>query len=179
MALLPSDSCIDCRNAVDGDQGIELLPLVPLTPSTTYTINVTGVEDITGNAQTSFTSTSFTTGTGTDLVTPSWISATCSGNPCSGATNVPDSTTVVVTFSNPMDPATFDPNNSFTLRDPSNNVVPATITFNAAYTTATLQPKSLLSGATTYYMEIAYQAPLYDVSGNPVNNGTYFTFTTH
>src|SRR4029077_5534700 len=40
----------------DGDQGVQLLPLTPLASNTTYTINVSGVLDITGNAQTSFTS---------------------------------------------------------------------------------------------------------------------------
>lgn len=59
----------------DGDQGIQLLPLAPLAPNTTYTINVTGVLDITGNAQTSFPSQSFTTGTGVDLVAPAWLTA--------------------------------------------------------------------------------------------------------
>jgi hypothetical protein len=52
----------------DGDQGIQLLLKVPLATGTVYTINVTGVVDITGNAQSSFPSQSFTTGTGTDLV---------------------------------------------------------------------------------------------------------------
>jgi hypothetical protein len=163
----------------DGDQGVKLLPLLPLAASTTYAINVSGVLDINGNAQTSFPSQTFTTGAGTDLVSPAWPAATCSGSPCSGATNVPDNTTIVVTFSKAMDPAAFDSNNSFTLRMTSNTVVPASITFNSAYTTATLQPKSTLAGATTYYMEISYQAPLDDLAGNQLTNGGYFTFTTH
>jgi large repetitive protein len=54
----------------DGDQGVQLLPLLPLSPNAVYTINATGVVDINGNAQSSFTPTSFTTGSGTDLLTP-------------------------------------------------------------------------------------------------------------
>jgi hypothetical protein len=78
-----------------------------------------------------------------------------------------------------MDPATFDVNNSLTLRDVSNNVVPATITFSTDYKTATLQPKSnLTGGGATYYFEIGYQAPLYDLGVNQLP-GTYITFTTH
>ncbi len=77
-----------------------------------------------------------------------------------------------------MDPAYFDPNNSLTLRDASNNVIPATITLSADYKTATLQPKSnLTGGGATYYFEIGYQAYLYDLGGNRLS-GTYITFTT-
>jgi large repetitive protein len=159
----------------DGDQGIQLQPLVPLATGTVYTINVTGVLDITGNTQSSFASQSFTTGTGTDLVAPTIVST----NPTSGQTNVPDNTTCQIVFSEAMDPAVFDPNNSLTLRDASNNVIPATITFSADYKTATLQPTSnLTGGGATYYFEIGYQAYLYDLGGNRLS-GTYITFTTH
>jgi hypothetical protein len=159
----------------DGDQGVQLEPLVPLSAGTVYTINVTGVLDITGNAQSAFSSVSFTTGTGVDLTVPTIVST----NPTSGQANVPDNTTCQVVFSEPMDPAFFDPNNSLTLRTSSNVVVPATITFSANYTTATLTPTSALTGGgATYYFEIGYQAPLFDLGGNQLS-GTYISFTTH
>ena len=160
----------------DGDQGVQLLPLVPLAASTTYTINVTGVVDITGNSQSAFSSVSFTTGTGTDLTKPTIVST----NPTNSETNVADNTTCQVVFSEAMDPAYFDPNNSFTLRAVANPNVPiaATITFSAGYTTATLQPTSNLAAATEYYFEIGYQSSLYDLGGNLLP-GTYITFTTH
>jgi len=158
----------------DGDHGVQLLPLVPLSPNTTYTISATGVLDITGNTQSAFTSQSFTTGTGADLIRPTIVST----NPTNGEASVPDNIALQVVFSEPMDPATFDPNNSLTLRDASNNIVPATITFSANYTTATLQPTSnLAGGGATYYFEIGYQAALYDLGGNQLS-GTYITFTT-
>jgi YD repeat-containing protein len=158
----------------DGDRGVQLQPLVPLAPSMTYTINVTGVLDITGNAQSSFPSQSFTTGTGTDLVTPTVVSTF----PTSGQANVPDNSTLQAVFSQAMDPATFDANNSFTLRDASNNVVPATITFSSDFKTVSLKPNSnLTGGGATYYFEISYQAALFDVGGNQLNYG-YIQFTT-
>ena len=99
----------------DGDQGIQLLPLLPLTPNTLYTVNVAGVLDITGNAQASFPSQSFTTGTGADLVQPTAVSM----NPPNGAASVATNTAVQVVFSKAMDPASFDPANSFKLIDSS------------------------------------------------------------
>jgi hypothetical protein len=147
----------------DGDQGIQLLPLLPLTPNTTYSVNVAGVLDITGNPQTSFPSQSFTTGTGTDLVQPTLMST----NPANLALNVPVTTAVQVVFSKAMDPASFDPANSFTLVDSSLNTVPATITFSPDYKTATLQPKSNLSGGgATYNLFVSYFATVYDLAGN-------------
>ena len=93
----------------DGNKGIQLLPQVPLASGTVYTINVTGVVDITGNAQSSFPSQSFTTGTGIDLTPPTIVST----SPTNGQTNVGDNTTIMITFSEAMDAASFDPNSSF------------------------------------------------------------------
>ncbi len=160
----------------DGDQGVQLTPSVPLSPGTVYTINVAGVKDITGNVQNAFASTTFTTGTGTDLVTPSWLTTT----PANNAIGVLVTTTVKVVFNEAMDPSSFDPNNySFTLTDASNIIVPATITFSADFKTVTLHPKANLNGGgATYYMYIGYYANLLDLAGNPLNNGTYISFTT-
>ncbi len=161
----------------DGDQGLQLLPQVPLATGTTYTINVTGVVDITGNAQTSFPSQSFTTGMGTGLVAPTVVSTV----PANGQSNVADNTTVQVVFNEAMDPASFDPNNSFTLHDSSNKVVPAAITFSADYKTVTLHPNSnLTGGGASYTMYIGWYStpPLQDLGGN-VGGYTYFSFTTH
>jgi large repetitive protein len=160
----------------DGDQGIQLLPLVPLATGTVYTINVTGVKDITGNTQSSFPSQSFTTGTGTDLVTPTVVSTYPNSTQNS---NIPVNAALQAVFSKAIGPASFDANNSFTLRDASNNVVPATITFSTDFKTVTLQPKSNLTGSgAQYYFEIGYQAYLYDMSGNVLSYG-YIPFTTH
>ena len=157
----------------DGDRGIQLLPQVPLATATVYTINVTGVVDITGNPQSNFPSQSFTTGAGIGLVAPTVVST----NPANGATKVPDNTTIQVVFNEAMDPASFDPNNSFTLHDPSSNVVPATITFSADYKTATLHPASNLTSGATYTMYVgSNNPPLQDLGGNK-GISTSFSFT--
>jgi hypothetical protein len=159
----------------DGDQGIQLRPFAPLATGTVYTINVTGVKDITGNTQSSFPSKSFTTGTGTDLVTPTVVST----YPTSGQTNIPVNAALQAVFSQAMGSASFDANTSFTLRDASSNVIPATITFSADFKTVTLQPTSnLTGGGTQYYFEIGYQAYLNDIGGNQLSYG-YIPFTTH
>ncbi len=132
------------------------------------------MKDITGNTQSSFPSKSFTTGTGTDLVTPTVVST----YPTSGQSGIPVNAALQTVFSQPMGPASFDANNSFTLRDASNNVIPANITFSADFKTVTLQPKSnLTGGGTQYYFEIGYQAYLYDIGGNQLSYG-YIPFTT-
>ncbi len=149
----------------DGDQGIQLLPLMPLAPNTTYTINVTGVLDITGNAQTSFPSQSFTTGTAADLTQPTVVSTT----PANGATSVPVTTAVQVVFNEAVDPASFDPTNSFVMYGPSPNAVPATISFSTDYKTVTFQPKAnLTGGGVSYTVFISYFATATDLAGNPV-----------
>src|SRR6266853_3257678 len=114
------------------------------------------------------------TGTGTDLVTPTVVSTF----PTANQTNVPVNSTLQAVFSQAMDPASFDVNNSFTLRDAANAVVPATITFSADFKTVSLKPNSNLIGSgATYYFEISYQAQLWDVGGNVLNYG-YIQFTT-
>jgi large repetitive protein len=175
VTLMQGSSVIPTTTLLyDGDRGVQLRPLVPLATGTTYTINVTGVLDVTGNAQSSFASQSFITGTGSDLVTPT-VNSTY---PTSGQTLVPVNATLQAVFRQAMDPASFDANNSFTLRDAANNVVPAAITFSADFKTVMLQPNSNLIGSgATYYFEISYQSYLWDVGGNVLNYG-YIQFTT-
>jgi hypothetical protein len=174
VTLKQGSTLVPTTTLYDGDQGIQLRPLLPLAKSTVYTINVTGVLDITGNTQSSFASQSFTTGTGTDLVTPTVVSTF----PTANQANVPVNSTMQAVFSQAMDPASFDANNSFTLRDAANNVVPATITFSSDFKTVSLKPNSNLIGSgATYYFEISYQAQLWDVGGNVLNYG-YIQFTT-
>ena len=160
----------------DGDQGVQLLPLVPLASNTSYTINITGVLDITGNSQSSFPSQLFTTGSGLDLIPPTFVSI----NPALNALNVPTTTTIQVVFSEAMDPASFDPNTSFLLLDPSRNAVPGTISFSPDYKTATLTPSSpLIGGGAMYFMYISSSAHyVYDLSGNKMNAPIITFFTT-
>jgi hypothetical protein len=90
---------------------------------------------------------------------------------------VPVNTAVQVVFSKAVDPASFDPANSFMLLD-SSQEVPATITFSPDYRTATLQPKSnLTGGGAIYYLFISYFGAAYDLAGNPITPTVIF-FTT-
>ena len=160
----------------DGNRGVQLLPNVPLTPGTVYTINVTGVVDITGNVQSSVPSQSFTTGMGTGLVVPTIVSTT----PTNGQTSIATNTSVQVVFSKPMDPASFDPNTTFVLTGPGSTVVPATVTFSPDYKTATLQPSAnLTGGGVIYTMQVGYSiaTPLEDLGGNAYVSSS-FAFKT-
>jgi hypothetical protein len=159
----------------DGNRGVQLLPNVPLTPGTVYTVNVTGVVDITGNVQSSVPSQSFTTGMGTGLVVPTLVST----NPTNGQSGVAANTSVQVVFSKPMDPASFDPNTTFVLIGPGNTVVPSTVTFSPDYKTATLQPNSALTaGGVIYTMDLGSNTtPLEDLGGNAYVSSS-FAFKT-
>src|SRR5205807_6658289 len=78
-----------------------LFPFSPLAANTSYTVSVSGVQDVSGNVAVPFSS-SFTTGAASVTARPSVVSTT----PANGAVNVAPNSTVVVTFSAPVDPST-------------------------------------------------------------------------
>lgn len=86
----------------NGNQTLTLVPVVPLSPGTAYTLNVTGLQDFSGNAQTVPASSTFTTGPGADLVTPTVASI----NPAYNASAVPTNASIQVRFSKAIDPLT-------------------------------------------------------------------------
>src|SRR5205085_2917561 len=84
-----------------GDHTImTLTPNSPLNANSSYTVSVSGVQDVSGNVAPAFSS-SFTTGTAAVTTRPSVISV----NPVNGATNVSPNSTVVVTFNAVVDAA--------------------------------------------------------------------------
>ena len=73
-----------------------------LAPNTVHTLFVDGVKDRAGNLMPAQAVSTFTTGTGVDLVSPL---NTVVASPTGGATNVPVGTAPTVTFSEAIDPA--------------------------------------------------------------------------
>jgi hypothetical protein len=82
--------------------GVILRPLENLNTLTTYTLSVSGVEDIAGNLIASPYEMTFTTGAQADVESPEVVRVTPSGG------EVAVNSVVVVEFSEPIDPATIN-----------------------------------------------------------------------
>lgn len=141
---------------------VTLTPTVPLASTTTYTVSVgTGVTDLSGNHATA-SSTTFTTA---DTVAPTVVSI----SPTAGATDVSQSTTINVTFSEPV-----VPNGGITLSIDGGASVPATVSVTG--NTVTLTPTATLADTTTYRVDIS--TAVTDTSGNALVAPATSTFQT-
>lgn len=145
-------------------------PTSALPSSTTLIATVTsGAKDVAGNGLAAIFSLSFTT---RDETPPSVVST----SPVAGASAVPVSTAINVTFSETIDAATLTAA-SFTLAATSGGAsISGAIAFNAATKTATLTPSSSLAGSTSYTATIA--GTVKDLAGNAMGTAFSFAFTT-
>ena len=132
-----------------GNQLLTLLPLPGLAASTAYTLTVTGVTDLSGNAMTSPATSTFTTGGAGDFSKPAIVTIT----PSNGASGVLTSSTIQVQFNKFMDPLSLS-NADFTITTSGLAFVPGVITVNANGTVATFTPNSPLSPSTTYTVQL-------------------------
>ena len=156
-----------------------------LQPNTTYTYNVNGVTDMSGNMMTPTTST-FTTGASFDWTSP----VVTSTIPANGAGDVaPSTTSVSFTFSEPMDPVLINAGQFYLRLHNTGASVPATVTVSPDYTTVILAPTTPLAESTIYDLVIYPYSGWWptDIAGNGMsasgyigwNNGYIFsTFTT-
>lgn len=135
----------------NANQTLTLVPVVPLGASTIYTLSVTGVLDLSGNAMTAPSTTTFTTGAGADL-TPPAVSAT---TPTSGATGVSVTTTIQVQFSKRIDPLTVTSATFFVNQQFVSATVAGTITVTPDGLTATFTLSAPLLASTTYIVTIS------------------------
>ncbi|HLH55045.1 MAG TPA: Ig-like domain-containing protein, partial [Verrucomicrobiae bacterium] len=95
--------------------------------------------------------------------------------PADTSTNVPQVTSVVITFNRPVNPATLV-SNAVQLLGVSNQPVAANLSLNLANTTATLLPGSPLDPATLFTVLISTN--IADSIGRPFQGQAQFTFTT-
>src|SRR5205807_1069523 len=142
-----------------------LIPSSPLNANIGYTVSVSGVADVSGNAAPAFTS-SFTTGTATLSGHPSVISV----NPANGATNVATNT-IAVTFNAPVDGSTV---NSGTMQLFINNSVLVNGSYAVSGAVVTFAPSQPLPANTFMVLDVFNVT---DVAGN-VMNFFQSTFTT-
>jgi Bacterial Ig-like domain len=149
-------------------------PSSSLSNNTGYTATITtGVKDLAGNFMAAPKVFAFTTIADT---TPPTVLSTA---PINGATAVPTTAVVTVTFSEAMDSASVATGGAFTLKlTVAGTLVTGTVTYNTVTHVATFTPAGPLAAATTNYTATVTTAAK-DVAGNPLSPGTViFAFTT-
>jgi len=154
--------------ATASGSAVTLVPAGPLTPGTTYRIAVsTAVRDLAGNALGSATSSTFTTAAAppSDATAPTVASVL----PANGASGVPTSATLSVTFSEPV-----APNGGISLAVEGGAVVPTTVTVSG--NTVILTPSGPLGAGTAYRLNVT--TAVRDLAGNALASGSFTTFTT-
>jgi len=149
-----------------------LTPLVPLESLTLYTVMIEGVRDLANNDLPTIVTTSFTTGTGIDLLRPTVMPI----NPPNQAVGVPRAVEATVEFSERINPLTVTPN-SFFLDRPTGERVPGTVSVAADGLRATFTPGALLEGGMTYRVRVLNS--IADLAGQRLPfNQILATFTT-
>jgi hypothetical protein len=145
-------------------------PSATLAFSTAFTASLVGIKDLSGNAMTTATDWSFTTGTAPDTLAPTVASVV----PASGATGVASSEPIVVTFSEPTDTMTL-----FTgirlFQVSSGTYVAGTITYDPTQRIATFTPTVLLGSLSTYEVRVN---GVKDLAGNAMAAPFTSRFTT-
>jgi large repetitive protein len=129
----------------NNNQNVQLVPHTPLPDNTMITVTISGVTDVAGNAVAT-QATTFTTGTGPDLVAP----AVLIENPFNNATNVPLNVPIVLQISEPVDPGTVN-SNSFTLYNSATEVYAAgTYSVSTDGRTVSFVPSAPLAAQTLF-----------------------------
>jgi Domain of unknown function (DUF4082)/Bacterial Ig-like domain len=95
--------------------------------------------------------------------------------PASGATGVPNTTSVTATFDKPIDPSTVTAQ-TLTVAGPDGNPVAATVTFDRASNTATLVPQAPLHSGTTYTITVSTGVTTW--AGTGLAQAATYSFTT-
>ncbi|MGZ4610678.1 MAG: N,N-dimethylformamidase beta subunit family domain-containing protein, partial [Actinomycetes bacterium] len=132
----PNNTAISGTQTYDATaQKVTFNPSAALAASTSYTAQVSGAQDSSGNTMTA-DSWSFTTAAA-DTTAPTVTART----PTAGATNVATSASVTATFSEAVQASTI----TMTLTGPNNTAVAGTQTYDATTLQSTLKPNSALA----------------------------------
>lgn len=148
VQLLTGGLPVDATVSFDFASNTVLLrPSADLAPTTTYTVQITGVRDLSANAA-SFNWT-FSTGSIPDTTPPTVSSV----NPADGATGVSASAPVSVVFSEQVDTTSLGAFKLIKVSD--GTVVGGTVTYNSTTLTATFAPSTILAGSTAYQVSVS------------------------
>jgi RHS repeat-associated protein len=159
------------QSLTNGNQTLTLIPTVPLSPNTTYTLTVSGVQDMSGNVMTSPFTATFGTGSAADVTRATVVSET----PASNSTGVSTNTAVTVTFSKAIDPLTVS--SSTMLLMPTSTDIPVTGVVTSNGITATFTPYQPLDSLTQYNLSLT--SGVNDLEGQDLLGGGFaYDFTT-
>ena len=159
LAVIPSLS--------SADTVLTLIPPALLAPNTTYTLTISGVVDLAGNAMATATQT-FTTGPLSVLATPGVIFT-----PVANATAVAKTVAPTALFSVPVNPLTVNSGNVYLVNNSNGVGVPGALSVSADNLTVTFTPSAALAANTQYYFHVV---SVTDEAGNTMNGAnTYFT----
>jgi len=158
------------RTLTNGNQILLLTPVVPLSPNATYTVTVTGIQDVSGNSLAAPVTQTFATGPGADLTQP--IVATW--NPPSNATGVLRNSVIQLQFSKRIVPFMVT-NSTFTVSPAGGQPIAGTISVSTDGLTATFTPSATLAASTQYH--ISTTNGITDLEGQPLTSFSSF-FTT-
>jgi hypothetical protein len=165
-----------------GNQVVRLTPSSLLQPNTTYTVNLSGVQDLAGNTM-SAASRTFTTGFNPLLAGPQFVSALAAASPMSNNVNINGvavNSSFTFTFNSPIDVHTaMYGAMRLTLANNSNQTIPATYSISADQKTITVTPSAPLTNGTQYQFWMNYFVNIRDTAGNTETDGAKtFPFTT-
>ena len=149
-----------------GDQATLKLTLSGnLAPSTTYTINVSGARDLSGNLMTSFTASFTTAGSvAPDTTAPTVLSFA----PANGSTNVPLNSPLSMTISESIDPSRVGPNSMGVYANNGTVRMAGTYAVSADRTIVTFTPTTLYPTSSFVYVYSNLDSSITDYAGNPL-----------
>jgi hypothetical protein len=148
IAVIPSFS--------NGNRTLTLTPTLPLAPLRVHSLTIGAVKDLAGNPLILSATTTFTTGTGADLISPSVTQSI----PAADIQGVPTNSPIQLQFSERMNPLTFDSSTFRVIAGATGNPVEATIAVSPDGLTATLTPASPLAPFANYVIEASGVADL-------------------
>jgi uncharacterized protein (DUF2141 family) len=152
----------------DATKTFTFTPSAPLAKGTLYTATISGVESMTGGKMAAPFSFSFTT-VAADTTPPTVVGYT----PQNGATGVPVTTQLTITFSEPINTDTLPDENAFLKT--GTTFIPGSGSYNNATNTATFTPTSPLAYGTVY---TATLSGVKDLAGNTLASPLTLSFTT-
>jgi hypothetical protein len=155
----------------NANQTVTLAPVAALNPSTTYTINVSGVQDLSGNSLTASSITTFTTGAGPN----SSSLVVTSVNPATGATAVSTTSAIQLRFSAQVDALTVTTADFQVFRQGSASPILGRVSVSGDGLTATFTPSTALLASSVYF--IGAGSNILDLEGHSLQSFSS-SFTT-